>query len=297
MRVTMRSLLFVPGDSERKFAKAMGSGADALILDLEDSVAASGKAGARDMARQAIEAGRRETQRPLLYVRVNPLDSGLIDADLDIVIPAQPDGVMLPKARGGQDIMHLSTKLAVREAENDLPDGAIRILPIATENAAALFALGSYAGSSGRLAGLSWGAEDLSADLGAVTNRLTDGSYTDPYRLARSLALFAACAAEVAPIDTVFTNFRDREGLETECEAARRDGFTGKLAIHPDQVSLINAAFTPSKDAIARAKAIIEAFAKNPDLGVIGIEGEMIDRPHVKRAERLLASAKAAGIS
>src|SRR6516164_9146086 len=192
MRVTMRSLLFVPGDSERKFAKAMGSGADALILDLEDSVAASGKAGARDMARQAIEAGRRETQRPLLYVRVNPLDSGLIDADLDVVMPAQPDGVMLPKSRGGQDIMHLSTKLAVREAENDLPDGAIAILPIATESAAALFNMGSYAGASRRLSGLTWGAEDLSADIGCSQTRLADGSYTDPFRLARALALFAA---------------------------------------------------------------------------------------------------------
>jgi citrate lyase subunit beta / citryl-CoA lyase len=292
----MRSLLFVPGDSERKFAKAMAAGADALILDLEDSVALSGKAAARETVRQAIEAARKRKARPLIYVRVNPLDSGLIDADLDCVIPVQPDGVMLPKARGGQDIMHLSTKLAVREAENDLPDGAILILPIATESAAALFHMGSYAGSSGRLSGLSWGAEDLSADVGALTNRLTDGTYADPYRLARALALFAASAAAVAPIDTVFTNFRDKAALEAECQAARRDGFTGKLAIHPDQVGPINAAFTPSKQAIARARAIVDAFAANPDLGVIGVDGEMIDRPHIKRAERLLAAAKAAGV-
>ncbi|SEE64755.1 citrate lyase subunit beta / citryl-CoA lyase [Rhizobiales bacterium GAS191] len=292
----MRSLLFVPGDSERKFTKAMASGADALILDLEDSVAPSGKEEARQTVRRAIEAVRKEKRRPLIYVRVNPLDSGLIDADLDTVIPAQPDGVMLPKARGGQDIMHLSTKLAVREAENDLPDGAILILPIATESAAALFTMGSYAGSSGRLSGLSWGAEDLSADVGALTNRLTDGTYTDPYRLARALALFAASAAEIAPIDTVFTNFRDKAALEAECRAARRDGFTGKLAIHPDQVGAINTAFTPSKEAIARARAIVDAFAANPDLGVIGVDGEMIDRPHIKRAERLLAAAKAARV-
>jgi citrate lyase subunit beta/citryl-CoA lyase len=231
----------------------------------------------------------------LIYVRVNPLDSGLIEGDLDIVVPAQPDGIMLPKSRGGQDIMHLSTKLAVREAESDLPDGAVAILPIATESAAALFNLGSYVGASRRLAALTWGAEDLSADVGSAQTRLADGLYTDPYRLARALALFAAVAAEVAPIDTVFTNFRDRAGLAAECEAGRRDGFTGKLAIHPDQVATINDAFTPSPEAIARARAIIDAFTAKPDAGVLGIGGEMVDRPHIKRAERLLAAAKAAG--
>jgi citrate lyase subunit beta/citryl-CoA lyase len=291
----MRSLLFVPGDSEKKFAKAMHSGADALILDLEDSVAPSAKEGARQITRAAIAWARAEARRPLIYVRVNPLDSGLIEGDLDVVIPAQPDGVMLPKSRGGQDIMHLSTKLAVREAECDLPDGAIAILPIATESAAALFNMGSYAGSSRRLVGLTWGAEDLSADVGSLRTRLADGSYTDPYRLARALSLFAAVAAEVAPLDTVFTNFKDKAGLIAECEAARRDGFTGKLAIHPDQVATINAVFTPSAEAIARAQTIVDAFTNNPDAGVLGIDGEMLDRPHVKRAERLLAAAKAAG--
>jgi citrate lyase subunit beta/citryl-CoA lyase len=307
----MRSLLFVPGDSEKKFAKAIGCGADALILDLEDSVAPSAKQAARQAVRARIEAARGAKDReakdrrpkdgqvkthPLIYVRVNPLTSGLIEADLDIVVPAGPDGIMLPKARGGQDIMHLSTKLAVREAESDLPDGAIAILPIATESAAALFDMGSYAGASRRLSALTWGAEDLSADIGALTNRLTDGAYTDPYRLARALALFAATAAEVAPIDTVFTNFRDKTGLVAECEAARRDGFTGKLAIHPDQVAAINAAFTPSLEAIARARAILDAFAANPDVGVLGVDDEMVDRPHIKRAERLLTLAKAAGV-
>jgi len=291
----MRSLLFVPGDSEKKFAKAMDCGADALILDLEDSVAPAAKAAARGLVRREIEAARKIKTRPLIYVRVNPLDSGLIEADLDALVPVQPDGIMLPKSRHGQDIMHLSTKLAVREAESDVPDGVVAILPIATETARALFDLGSYAGSSRRLSGLSWGAEDLSADVGAHSNRLTDGSYTDPYRLARSLALFAAAAAEVAPIDTVFINFRDKEGLLAECEAALRDGFTGKLAIHPDQVKPINAAFTPSPQAIARARAIVQAFAENPHLGVIGVNGEMVDRPHVRRAERLLAAGKLAG--
>jgi citrate lyase subunit beta/citryl-CoA lyase len=290
----MRSLLFVPGDSERKFSKALATRADALILDLEDSVSLANKKGARRSVRDAIEEARKKKTRPRLYVRVNPLDSGLLEADLDAVTPARPDGIMLPKARGGQDVMQLSTKLAVREAESDLPDGEIAILPIATESAAALFTLGSYAGASRRLSGLTWGAEDLSADIGASTNRLTDGSYTDPYRLARALALFAATAAEVAPIDTVFVNFRDMAGLEAECAAARRDGFAGKLAIHPDQVATINEAFTPSAEAVARARAILDAFEANPGAGVLGLDGEMIDRPHIKRAERLLEAAKAA---
>ena len=288
----MRSLLFVPGDSEKKFEKAMHCGADALILDLEDSVAASAKEGAREITRNAIAAARARKRRPLIYVRVNPLDSGLIEGDLDRVIPAQPDGVMLPKSRGGQDIMHLSTKLAVREAENDLPDGAIAILPIATESAAALFNMGSYAGASRRLSGLTWGAEDLSADIGCSQTRLADGSYTDPFRLARALALFAATAAEIEPIDTVFTNFRDKAGFLAECEAGQRDGFTGKLAIHPDQVATINEVFTPSAETLAKARAIVDAFAANPEAGVLGIGGEMVDRPHLKRAERILAAAK-----
>ena len=292
----MRSLLFVPGDSEKKFAKALASRADALILDLEDSVSPSAREGARETVRAAIGEARKKETRPRIYVRVNPLDSGLLEPDLDVVTPARPDGIMLPKSRGGQDVMQLSTKLAVREAESELPDGEIAILPIATESAAALFSMGSYAGASRRLSGLTWGAEDLSADVGASANRLTDGAYTDPYRLARALALFAATAAEIAPIDTVFVNFRDAKGLKAECAAARRDGFTGKLAIHPDQVAAINEAFTPSAEAIARARAILDAFVANPGAGVLGLNGEMIDRPHIKRAERLLEAAKAAGV-
>jgi citrate lyase subunit beta/citryl-CoA lyase len=292
----MRSLLFVPGDSERKFAKALASRADALILDLEDSVAPANKEGARKAVRDAIHEARRKKTRPRIYVRVNPLGSGLLEADLDAVTTARPDGIMLPKSRGGQDVMQLSTKLAVREAESDLPDGEIAILPIATESAAALFNMGSYAGASRRLSALTWGAEDLSADVGAATNRLADGAYTDPYRLARALTLFAATAAEVAPIDTVFVNFRDMAGLASECAAARRDGFGGKLAIHPDQVATINEAFTPSAEAIARARAIIEVFRANPGAGVLGLDGQMIDRPHIKRAERLLEAAKVAGV-
>jgi citrate lyase subunit beta / citryl-CoA lyase len=292
----MRSLLFVPGDDERKLAKGLASGADALIVDLEDSVALPRKPEARRLAAAFIADARRAERRPRLYLRINALGSGLANDDLDAVAPAGPDGVMLPKSRSGDDVALLSAKLAVREAESGLPDGSIRIVAIATETAASLFHMGSYAGASHRLAGLTWGAEDLSADLGAEGNRLADGGYADPYRLARSLCLFAATAAEVAAIDTVFTNFRDADGLRAEAEAARRDGFTAKMAIHPAQVGPINAVFTPSLTAIERAKRIVALFAANPDSGVIGLDGEMLDRPHVRRAERILAAAKAAGV-
>ena len=287
----MRSLLFVPGDSPRKIEKAAGSGADVLLLDLEDSVAPGSKATARDTVRAALAQLRALPDRPLLYVRVNALDSEHIEADLDAVMPGHPDGVMLPKANTGMDVQHLAAKLAVREAEGALPDGGTRIIPVATETARAMFALGSYRGASHRLAGLTWGAEDLAADIGAETNRLADGTYTDPFRLARSLALFAAHAAEVEAIDTVYTDFRNEAGFLAECEAARRDGFTAKMAIHPAQVPVINAVFTPSPEALARARRIVEAFAAAPGTGVIGMDGQMIDRPHLRQAERLLARA------
>jgi citrate lyase subunit beta/citryl-CoA lyase len=224
----------------------------------------------------------------MLYVRINALDTGLADADLDAIMPGAPAGIMLPKASGGADVQHLGAKLAVREAENGLVDGATRILPIATETGGALFGLGTYAGSSRRLAGLTWGAEDLAADLGAETNKTPDGAYTPPFALARSLLLFGAAAAAVDAIDTVFTAFRDAEGFRRECVAARRDGFVGKMAIHPDQVAIINEVFTPADAEIARAKAIVAAFAAAPDAGVLGVDGEMLDRPHLLRAERLL---------
>jgi citrate lyase subunit beta/citryl-CoA lyase len=287
----MRSLLFVPGDSPRKLAKGLDSGADVLFIDLEDSVAPEGTATARQVTREFLESARQASARPLLYVRVNALDTGLADADLDGVMPAGPDGILLPKSSSGMDVQHLAAKLAVREAENALPDGATRIIAIATETAGSIFHMGTYAGASHRLAGLTWGAEDLSADLGAETNRTPDGAYALPYQLARSLTLFAANAAEVAPIDSVFTTFRDEAGLRAECEAARRDGFTGKMAIHPAQVQVINEVFTPSPEAIARARRIIELFEQNPGAGVIGLDGEMLDRPHIRRAQRVLDRA------
>jgi citrate lyase subunit beta/citryl-CoA lyase len=292
----MRSLLFVPGDSDRKLAKALDAGADALILDLEDSVAAANKEAARETTRAFLAEAHKRSSRPRLVVRVNALDSGFADADLDGVMAAAPDVIMLPKARNGPDVGHLAAKLAVREAENALPDGATRIIAIATETAASIFGLGSYAGASRRLDGLAWGAEDLSADIAAERNREA-GAFTEPFRLARNLMLFAAAAAGVTAIDTVFVDFRDEAGLEAECRAARRDGFTAKMAIHPAQVATINRVFTPEAAEIARAKRIVEFFAANPDAGVVGLDGEMVDRPHLVRAERLLARAKAAGVA
>ncbi len=285
----MRSLLFVPGDSSRKLEKALSSGADVLLIDLEDSVDLSAKEEARRVTADFLSEQQTTPDRPRLFVRVNGLTTGLTDADLDGVMQTAPDGIVLPKTVGGADVAHLGAKLAVREAEIDLQDGATRILAIATENAAGVFALGTFAGASHRLMGMTWGGEDLSADLGAETNRDADGAYTDPYRLARSLTLLGAAAAGVDAVDSVFTNFRDMAGLEAECRMARRDGFVAKMAIHPAQVPIINEAFTPSQEAIDKAKAVIEAFKANPGAGVVGVNGEMLDRPHQLRAERLIA--------
>jgi citrate lyase subunit beta / citryl-CoA lyase len=287
--IPMRSLLFVPADSAKKLDKAMTSGADALIVDLEDSIALDSKARARDSAAAFLKAVRATTPRPYLMVRVNGLATGLTDADLDAVAPALPDAIMLPKAEGGASVIHADAKLAVREAKNGLPDGAIKILPIATETAAALFVAGTFAGASARLLGLTWGAEDLSADLGAQANRDAQGRFLDPYRLARTLCLAGAAAAGVPAIDTVYVDFRNSDGFRRECEDACRDGFLGKMAIHPAQVPIINEVFTPSVSAIAHARAVVDAFAKNPGAGVVGIGGVMYDRPHLTRAEQLLA--------
>jgi len=292
----MRSLLFVPGDSERKLEKGFGAGADVVIVDLEDSVAPQNKALAREIAARFI-AERRAQTGSVIYVRVNDLSTGLTDDDLAAVVAARPDGIMLPKSNSGQDVQHLSAKLRVREAENGLADGAIKILPIITETPAGVLAAATYAGASARLAALTWGAEDLSAAIGARTARDERGRYTDVFRFARTMTILAAGAAEVAAIDTVFPNFRDMAAFEAECLEAERDGFTGKMAIHPDQVPVINAAFTPSVEAVRHSAAIVAAFAAAGNPGVVGIDGKMVDRPHLRLAERLLARARAAGIS
>jgi citrate lyase subunit beta / citryl-CoA lyase len=289
----MRSALFVPGDDEKKLAKALGSGADALIVDLEDSVAHAAKDRARRIAADFLRTTAPQASRPRLLLRVNSLESGLADADLEALMPAAPDGVLLPKSLGGASVQQLGAKLAVHEALSGLADGATRIIAIATESARALFGLDSYRGCSARLEGLAWGGEDLSADLGAESNRLPDGAYAGPYALARSLTLLGATAAGVTPIDAVYTNFRDHAGLRAEAVAARRDGFWSKMAIHPAQVAVINEVFTPTAEALSRAEAIIAAFAAAPDAGVVALDGEMLDKPHKLRAERVLARARA----
>ncbi len=305
----MRSALFVPGDDARKIDKGLRSEADALILDLEDSVALSRKAYARDLVRETVlaqraqalrpsaglgvgeAAGEKDARLPALIVRVNALDSGLLEDDLAGIMPAGPARLMQPKCVGGRDVQHLGARLAVHEAEAGLEDGTTQLIAIVTETPAALFALGTLAGASRRLCALTWGGEDLAAALGAQTNRDAAGAYTAPYMLARSLALFAAGAAEITAIDSVYTDFRDEAGLKAETLAARRDGFWGKMAIHPAQVPVINSVFTPDAATLAHARAIVAAFAHAPEAGVLSLEGKMIDRPHLIQAQRVLARA------
>jgi citrate lyase subunit beta/citryl-CoA lyase len=291
----MRSLLFIPADNERKLGKGLATDADALILDLEDSVSAARKAAARTLAAQYLADARPRMGRPRLYVRINALDTDLWQDDVAGVIGAQPDGVLLPKPGSGDDVHKLSLALRHAEEHAGTPAGATRIIAIATETPGSLFQLHTYANSSLRLEALTWGGEDLSAAVGGLTNREADGrAWTSPYRLARDLTLFAAAAAGVAALDTVFVNLRDAEGLALECAAAARDGFMGKMAIHPGQVAAINAAFTPSAEEVAAAEEIVGLFAANPGAGALAHRGRMVDRPHLTRAERTLARAKAA---
>ncbi|HZF44499.1 MAG TPA: CoA ester lyase [Sphingomonadaceae bacterium] len=270
-----RSWLFVPADSEKKIGKALASEADAVILDLEDSVAAGRKKDAREIAAAALAQAGSGPQR---WVRINPLDSGLAEDDLAAVGALAIAGVVLPKAESGEDVARLAAMLG-----RDL-----RIHAVATETAASLFGLGTYADAP-RLAAMSWGAEDLSAALGAASKYDAGGGLSFTYRMARSLCLAGAAAAGVQPVDGVFADFRDAEGLRAEAAAARREGFTGKLAIHPDQVGPINAAFTPSDAEVGAAERIVALFAANPDAGTLALDGRMLDRPHLLQAERLLA--------
>jgi len=288
----MRSLLFVPADGGPKLDKALMSGADAVIVDLEDSIAPDRKAQARASAADFLKAAVGRERRPRLLVRVNAIATGLTDADLDAIVPAAPDAILLPKAEGGASVIHADAKLAAREAIAGLQEGHVKIVAQAIETAAGLFAAGNFRGASARLIGLTWGPEDLSAEIGAESNRDSDGLLTEPYRLARSVCLFAAAAAGVAAIETVYVDFRNLASLRRDTEMARRDGFVGRLAIHPAQVPVINEVFTPTTDAIARAQAIVDAFAKAPGGGVVAIEGVMYDRPHLVRAQQLIARAK-----
>ena len=292
----MRSLLFVPADDEKKLGKGAETGADALILDLEDSVSLPRKAAARTLAAQYIAAAGSRERGPLIYVRINALDTDLWQHDLAGVVAARPHGILLPKARSGEDVHKLSIALHHEEERAGVDAGSTRIVAIATETPLSVLQLHTYVEASTRLEGLTWGAEDLSAVLGARSNREEDGrAWTSPYRLARDLTLFTAAAAKVQAIDTVFVNFRDSEGLRLECRVAARDGFTAKMAIHPNQVAIINEMFTPTPEEIALSEEIVQAFAATPEAGVIAIRGHMVDRAHVVRAERILARAKAAG--
>lgn len=285
----VRSLLIVPADRPEAFAAALEAGADALVLDLEDTVAPAAKAEARTAAAAFLADLAGRAGRPRLYVRINGLASGLADDDLDAVVAAAPDAVVLPKAAGGRDVTRLDAKLAVREAVAGRPDGGTPILAITGETAASLFAMGSYLGASRRLAGLAWGADDLAAELGAPAR--TAAGFTDTTRLARCLALAAAAAAGAAPIDAAYPAVHDRDGLAAEAAAAAGDGFTGKIALSPDQVSAINAAFAPSADAVAAAERVLAAFAAAGDAGIVMLDGERIGPARRRAAERLVARA------
>ncbi len=288
----MRSLLFVPADGGSKLDKAMASGADAVIIDLEDSIAPERKAQARAAALEFLKSAVAKKQRPRILVRINGLDTGMTDADLDAVVVGRPDAIVFPKADGGSTLIHLDAKLTAREAIAGLPEGAIKILAQAVESAAGLFAAGTYRDASKRLIGLTWGPEDLSAELGAEANRDEKGFLTEPYRLARNICLYAAAAAKVPAIETVYVDFKNSEALRRDTHDARRDGFTGRLAIHPAQVAVINDVFMPTPEQIEKAKMVVAAFAAQPGAGAVGIDGKMFDRPHLIRAQNLLARTK-----
>jgi citrate lyase subunit beta/citryl-CoA lyase len=291
-----RSWLFIPADDPRKLVRIAACGADAVILDLEDSVAPARKAEARALALEALKAARGGPS-PEIWVRINPLSGGLTDQDLAAVMPGAPDGVVLPKCASAADVATIAKKLdAYEELEArtmGVPWGHTRILPIVTETPAGLFAFGSYAEfRSARLAGLTWGAEDLSAAVGAETNRGPDGGYTDLCRLARALCLAGAAAAGVAAVETVYPDLNDMDELEAYAAQGRREGFCGMLAIHPAQVGPINRAFTPSAEAVARARRIVALFEADPDAGVLSMDGRMLDAPHLAQARRILQSVR-----
>jgi len=290
--MTLRSWLFVPADSDRKLARAQSAGADALILDLEDSVAPPHKETARRMAREFLQQHPPGERRMPCWVRINALGSGEALPDLREVMGAAPDGIIMPKAEGVADVERLSHYLDAFEMQHDLANGSGKVLPIATETAGAVFRLGEYA-SSGlpRLQGLTWGAEDLAAAVGALGNRNPDGQWSCAYQTARALCLLAARAAGVQAVETVFVDFRDSEGLRATSRQARFEGFTGRLAIHPDQVAIINECFVPSKDEVERARRIVDAFARSPDSGTVSIDGAMYDIPHLRQAHQTLEQA------
>jgi citrate lyase subunit beta / citryl-CoA lyase len=283
----MRSLLFVPAHDSRKLSKALSSGADALILDLEDAVPDDAKGVARDTCADFVRNHREKTR---LFVRINALGTGFALSDLAAVVRCQPYGVMVPKCGGGRDVALIGAYLSALEERDGIPIGTLRVLPIVTECAAALFEMGTYAKDvDPRLCGMMWGGEDLAADIGAISNRTDEGRYAPPYELARTMCLLGATAARVDGVDAVFTNFRDPVGLRVEAVEALRSGFVAKAAIHPDQVPIINEVFTPSEADVDHARCVVRAFEVSPSSGAVAIDGKMFDRPHLRIAERLLA--------
>lgn len=285
----IRSMLFIPADSERKLGKGEDCGADALILDLEDSVAPARLGIARKMALEYLRS-RPGRERQQLWVRINPMSTPAALHDL-LVVGGAPDGIVLPKVFSATDVVTLSHFLDALEVREGVPQGSIRIIPVTTETPHSLFKLSSYEGCTPRLAGMTWGAEDIAAALGASANRRSDGEYDSIYQLAQALCLAGAAAAGVQPIDTIWADFKDEEGLVRESVAARRRGFTGKIAIHPHQVATINASFSPSGDELAWARKVVDVFASNPELGTVALEGKMLDMPHLKQAQGLLERA------
>lgn len=290
-KTRMRSWLFAPGDSEKKMGKAADSAADIALLDLEDSVMPEAKPAAREMVAAFLNS---RYGRERLWVRINPLSSGEVEADLTAIMPARPGGVFLPKAEGRDDVIRLDAMLNEHESKNGIASGATKIAALVTETPLAMFRCGDYAGDypgAKRLVAMSWGAEDLSSALGARVQHRPDSSYMPTYELARSFCLLGAVAAGAAPIETVMPEFRDLDALKARAEMVRGQGYTGMLAIHPAQIDVINAAFTPSAEEITEARAVVQAFADNPGKGTIAINGQMYDLPHLKLAQRVLAEA------
>jgi len=292
MSMLLRSWLFVPGDSERKLAKGRENAADALILDLEDSVSNDRQQVARDMVCAFLKANP-DRSRQQLWVRINPLDDDLSLPDLAAVMPGAPDGICVPKVYSAKEVNTLAHYLSALEAREGLPDGSTKILCVATETAASLLTFHTYLdGVTDRLVAMTWGGEDLAAALGASDNRNpANGGYDDPYLMAKSLCLATARAIGAQPVGVVHVDFRDLAGLEADCLRDRRAGFVGKIAIHPDQCEVINRAFTPSDDEVAHARRVVDLFEKNPGLGTVGLEGKMLDMPHLKQARNVLALA------
>jgi citrate lyase subunit beta/citryl-CoA lyase len=292
----VRSLLFIPGDSERKLRKGIETKADALILDLEDAVSAARADVARRTVREFLDAHPRSARRMQIWVRTKPIQADVVLKDIAAIAGGAPDAILLPKVRNGADVALLDHYLSVMEIREEIEPGSIRIAPTLTEAPESMLNAQTFPGCSARLAGFSWGPIDLAAALQASTNRLPDGSFDTIYAYGRGLCVLVARAACVEPIDTICANYRDSTTLTEECNSARRSGFTGKLAIHPDQVDIINAAFTPSEQEIVRANRILGAF-EGQEAGTIGLDGEMLDMPHLVQARTVLARARLYGVA